>query len=112
MLVDEYQKAALTTERKNYESENHRLSVLALGLAGESGEVADMIKKAVGHGHTLDKDKLVKELGDVCWYVACMANAVGVSLDIVMQRNKEKLKTRYPDGFSTEASINRVDTKK
>lgn len=81
----------------------------ALGLTGESGEVADLIKKYLFHGHDLDKDELVKELGDVCWYVALLCHAIGVSLEEIMSRNIEKLKKRYPEGFSSEASINRTE---
>jgi len=80
----------------------------ALGITGEAGEVADMIKKHVFHGHGLDTDALVKEIGDVCWYVALLCTAIGVDMASVMEKNIEKLKTRYPEGFSEEASINRV----
>jgi len=80
----------------------------ALGITGEAGEVADMIKKHVFHGHGLDMDALVKEIGDVCWYVALLCTAIGVDLKSVMEKNIEKLTTRYPEGFSEEASINRV----
>lgn len=111
MLADDYQKGALATERKDYTSQEQRLCVLALGLAGEAGEVADLIKKNIGHGHTLDGQKMLKELGDVCWYIACLANALGASFDAVLYQNYEKLKARYPEGFSTAASIARVDLK-
>ena len=79
----------------------------ALGLTGEAGEVSDMIKKHIFHGHDLDRDDLIKELGDVCWYVALISRALGVNLEEVMSLNIEKLKNRYPEGFSEEASINR-----
>lgn len=79
----------------------------ALGLTGEAGEVSDMIKKYIFHGHDLDRDDLVKELGDVCWYVALISQAIGVNLEDVMLLNIEKLIKRYPEGFSEEASINR-----
>lgn len=81
----------------------------ALGLTGEAGEVADMVKKHIFHGHDLTTEELVKELGDVCWYLALMCNAIGVNLEDVMALNIEKLKTRYPDGFSEAASINRSE---
>ena len=81
----------------------------ALGLTGEAGEVADMVKKHIFHGHDLTTEELVKELGDVCWYLALMCNAIGVNLEDVMALNIEKLKKRYPDGFSETASINRSE---
>lgn len=81
----------------------------ALGLTGEAGEVADQIKKLIFHGHDLDRDGLIKELGDVCWYLALLCHAIGVPLEEVMTLNIEKLKKRYPEGFSESASINRKE---
>lgn len=81
----------------------------ALGLPGEAGEVADLVKKHFFHGHVLDRDDLIKELGDVCWYLALICTAIGVSLEYVMGQNIEKLKRRYPEGFSESASINRTE---
>jgi NTP pyrophosphatase (non-canonical NTP hydrolase) len=79
----------------------------ALGLAGEAGEVADTIKKAVFHRHALDRDHLIKELGDVLWYVAALCTKLDVNMADVMQANIDKLKARYPDGYSSDASIKR-----
>lgn len=83
--------------------------VLGLGIAGEAGETADLVKKHIGHGHPLDLDKLKKEIGDVLWYAAALAAHFGLTLEEVAQANVEKLRKRYPDGFSTEASLARVD---
>lgn len=79
----------------------------AIGLCGEAGEVADMVKKLVFHNHPLDKTAIVKELGDVLWYFTLLCRAVDVSPELVMQANVAKLEARYPDGFSSAASINR-----
>lgn len=76
----------------------------ALGLAGEAGEAADCIKKAVFHRHGVDLDKLRKELGDVLWYVAAIATKLNLTLDDVMVANIEKLKARYPEGWDAERS--------
>ena len=108
MTLDEYQELArrtLGTERTH----EQQLANAALGLAGEAGEVADTLKKHLFHGRPLDRDAVVKELGDCLWYVAAMATAIGVSLDAVGTANIEKLCRRYPDGFSPEASLRRVD---
>lgn len=85
-----------------------RLFVAALGLTGEAGEFADGIKKIVRRGHCVSKEKLIEELGDVLWYVAEAASAIGVNLSDVAAQNIAKLQKRYPDGFSEEASRNRV----
>lgn len=79
----------------------------ALGLTGEAGEVADYLKKCVFHGHPIEREKLVKELGDVCWYLAGLASALGVPLEEIASKNIDKLRRRYPEGFSSGHSINR-----
>lgn len=88
-------------------SEEKKYCIFALGLTGEAGEAADLIKKVFGHGHSLDRDKLLLELGDVLWYVAALAKTAGSSLEEVADLNIGKLRARYPDGFSTEHSVNR-----
>jgi len=105
MDFNEYQINALRTANGLQGSE--RLAYLALGLCGEAGEVAEHIKKHVGHGHTLDIAALNKELGDVLWYLAVLADYFGLALGDVAEANIAKLKARYPAGFSSERSINR-----
>lgn len=82
----------------------------ALGLAGEAGEVAEHVKKAVFHQHNLDREKLKKEVGDVLWYAAAVCTNLDLTLEEVMEANIEKLQQRYPDGFSSKASMNRNPT--
>lgn len=98
----------MRTSRKDLSPDYHLLNG-ALGLNGESGEVADMVKKNWMQGHDLDFDHLAKELGDCMWYVAETATAIGYDLDTIMQMNIDKLKARYPDGFDTDRSQNRKD---
>ena len=78
-----------------------------MGLCGEAGETIDIVKKHLHQGHELDREKLVKELGDVAWYLAETAYALDVSLEKVLRGNLEKLKARYPEGFDRNKSINR-----
>lgn len=83
---------------------------MVLGLCGETGEIADIVKKVEFHGHPLDKatlNKIKLELGDVLWYVAMMSKHLDLKLSDVATSNQEKLENRYPDGFSPEKSINR-----
>lgn len=84
-----------------------RPEILGLGIAGEAGEVADLLKKHLGHGHELDREKLIKELGDCLWYIAALATWLGVPLSEVAEKNIEKLRARYPNGFDSERSKNR-----
>jgi len=85
------------------------LAVLGLGIAGEAGEIADVIKKVVGHGHPKERKKMCDELGDLMWYIAMIAAEYQLSLYDIAGRNVEKLQKRYPSGFSTERSINREE---
>lgn len=79
-----------------------------MGLCGESGECIDILKKVMFQGHKLDAEHLKEELGDVAWYLALSSYAVGYDLESVMKANIEKLQKRYPEGFETEKSVNRV----
>ena len=81
----------------------------ALGLAGESGEVADMIKKVSFQGHQLDEKHLAEEIGDILWYCALAATGLGIDLDDIAQGNVDKLMKRYPQGFDQERSIHREE---
>ena len=114
MTLDAYQRAAARTGGSDLRDENlfKGLSCAALGLTGEAGEVADLVKKVVHHRHPLDaatREKLVKELGDVLWYVAHAASVLGVTLDHVAAVNVEKLQRRYPNGFETARSLSRTE---
>ena len=80
-----------------------------MGLNGEAGEAIDIVKKHLFHGHELNKEELIKELGDVAWYLAEAAYALDIDLETILKLNIEKLKKRYPEGFSTKDSINRKD---
>jgi NTP pyrophosphatase (non-canonical NTP hydrolase) len=72
-----------------------------LGLSGETGEVVDAIKKVLFHGKERNDQEIKKELGDVLWYVALIAESLGYSMDEIMEQNIDKLKKRYPEGFRT-----------
>ena len=106
MTVNEYQKLAMTTLNPALSKTDVLLNGV-MGLCGEAGEAIDIVKKHLHQGHELDKDKLTKELGDIAWYLAETATALDVSLEDVLAGNIEKLRSRYPEGFSTERSVNR-----
>ena len=106
MTINEYQKLAMRTSNKSIFPDYHIMNG-ALGLAGESGEVADMVKKHLMQGHDLDRVHVAKELGDICWYIAETATAIGYDLETILQMNIDKLKKRYPEGFDPERSQHR-----
>ena len=110
MLVNDYQKAALRTESKVYNSyASSRIVQGLMGLNGESGEAIDILKKHLFQGHPLDRAHLAKEIWDVAWYRAVTADAIGYDLETIFQMNIDKLKERYPDKFDPELSKNRKD---
>jgi NTP pyrophosphatase (non-canonical NTP hydrolase) len=108
MTLDEYQAAALSTAI--YPTE-HRIIYPALGLSGESGEVADKIKKVIRDHHAEFSEQqrrdIAIELGDVLWYCAAMARDLGFSLDEVAQMNVDKLKSRRQRGAIHGSGDNR-----
>lgn len=80
-----------------------------LGLSGEVGEFTDMMKKVIFHEAKFEEEHAKKELGDILWYIACMAHAFGWDLDEIMQTNIDKLKARYPEGFDIKLSAHRKE---
>jgi NTP pyrophosphatase (non-canonical NTP hydrolase) len=104
----EYQSHAARTANPKL-NPRERVVQACFGLAGESGEVIDGQKKILYHDHDFDRDELVEELGDVCWYIAEMCSVWGISLDEVAECNVKKLMARYPVAFDEERSRNRVE---
>ena len=107
MRINEYQELAQRTA--STKSEESKIENGCLGLAGESGEVCDLLKKYLYKGHELARAKMIEELGDVCWYAAELAKGLGVTLETVCEANIAKLRKRYPQGFDAERSRNRQD---
>lgn len=110
MEMIEYQQLAERTAKGGQKGTVlMRFANFGMGLAGEAGETCDYLKKVVFHGHELDKQTLSKELGDVLWYVATIATTAGLTMDEVAWTNIEKLRQRYPEGFSEDRSKNREE---
>lgn len=115
MNVIEYQREALRTETgmnkdpSTLTPEKFRLLNGLAGLCGEAGEAMDIFKKHIFHGHDLDIHHLALELGDVAWYLAVAADAIGYDLEKILVMNRAKLRARYPDGFDPELSKNRKE---
>lgn len=108
MTINEYQQLAMTTLNKEMSKKDMLINGV-MGLCGESGEAIDIVKKHLAQGHELDREKLIKELGDIAWYLAEMATVLDIELEEVLERNIEKLKKRYPEGFDKNKSINREE---
>lgn len=83
----------------------------AIGMCGESGEVIDKVKKTLIYGKELNKKDLLNECGDVLWYMVILLHEIGYTLEDAMQANVDKLKRRYPNGFSEKDALERKDEK-
>ena len=108
MTINEYQRLAMRTLNPALSRQDVLLNGV-MGLCGESGEVIDLVKKHLHQGHLIDRENMIRELGDVAWYLAEAATALDVPLEAVFQGNLDKLRQRFPNGFDTGASVNRKE---
>lgn len=107
MTGNKYQALASRTINDNLEISKVELHALH-GLSGEVGEIHSLYQK-VYQGHKMDDDHLMKEIGDLMWFVAELCTARGLFLEDVMKLNIDKLKKRFPDGFEVEKSLHRKE---
>ena len=110
MTFEEYQKQALGT-RLSTGDDFKDLLHWVLGINGEAGEVAEKVKKIIrdkgGHISVEDKQELAKELGDVLWYLAVLADQLGVPLEAIADQNLDKLRSRKERGVLGGSGDNR-----
>lgn len=95
MNFNEYQNAAKRTLYGNEQV----LTNCALGLAGEAGQVVDLVKNYTFKGQQLDRQQLTHEMGDVLWYLSQVAEWADIPFDEVATNNIAELNKRYPQGF-------------
>lgn len=109
MNINEYQNLNQQTMKPHHPLDAHHSELLdwSLGLAGEAGEVCDIIKHQIFHREDCPRAELAKELGDVLWYVAAIATSMGIPMSVIMELNRAKLTSRYKAGYSDEESANR-----
>jgi NTP pyrophosphatase (non-canonical NTP hydrolase) len=110
MTFDEYQKQAPSTLVRHPDPLMNK-TILAMGVAGEAGEVIEKWKKIVAYKEGLvsdeDRAELGKELADVVWYIAVLAQELGLSFDDIMKQNQEKLQSRKTRNVLKGAGDNR-----
>lgn len=106
MDMNEYQKLAMRTRIEGQMDEEALLNG-TLGLAGESGEVCDYMKKVFFQDHPLDVEIIKEEIGDILWYIALVCTSLQCDMAEIAEMNINKLKLRYPEGFDREISISR-----
>ncbi len=114
MKNEEYQAAAVRTESNDFNAIHERLTPQkirllhgALGVVTESAEFADAIKKHLFYGKPLDEINLSEEVGDLFWYCAIIADALGDDFHSIMRRNIAKLRARYPNKFTEAEALDR-----
>jgi len=112
MKPSKYIQQAKRTETEKYRFKKTgnvtpRIEHAAMGIATESGELMDAIKKAKIYGRDLDKTNLIEELGDLMWYIAILTDDLGTSFEEVWDKNIKKLKARYPEKYTDEKAHNR-----
>lgn len=103
--------ASLSKMENQHAVPPQRLITAALGLSAEAGEFGDLVKKCLFQGKDLNaevKEHMVKELGDVMWYVAQGCMSLGVTIEDILQANIKKLEQRYPNGFEKIRSEKRA----
>ena len=105
---DIYQKDAMRTCSIPYDNKAGMLRHAVFGLCSESGEVAGILQK-VYQGHMFNKEHMMKELGDCLWMIAEACEALDLKISDVMKANIDKLKARYPEGFSADRSLHRQE---
>lgn len=106
MKANEYQKLANRTliDNPDFEISDKQVMIswATIGLIGEAGEVAELIKKGIYHQRGINRENVKKELGDVLWYVAALCKEFDFTMEEVMQGNVDKLLERFPDGYTPE----------
>lgn len=108
MNFEQYEKLTYRTRNSDLVWED-QVANAALGISGEAGEAANVSKKHLFHGHDVDHEKMMEELGDTLWYLTWLANLYGYSLSEIAVGNIDKLRRRYPQGFDAERSRNREE---
>ena len=113
MNISDYSTTAITTLLSSHGLDDIDAILLAqvLGLVGESGEVAEKFKKLIRDKHgalsSEDKKEIVKELGDVLWYINAVAHLLGSNLEEVAQGNLDKVLSRKVRGVQGGSGDNR-----
>ena len=114
MRLDDYSKQAISTLLNDHalsEDMSPALVSQVFGLMGESGEVAEKFKKLIrdkqGRISEEDKSEIIKELGDILWYINSVSHLLGSSLEEVAKKNLDKVLSRKDRGVTTGSGDNR-----
>ena len=106
MSLNDYQVKSKRTLNQELTKEQ-TVSNMIMGILGETGEVADIIKKHYYQGHDMDIEHIKEEIGDVMFYIVNLCNVLDLDLEALLYQNHTKLMKRYPNGFNEKDSIER-----
>jgi NTP pyrophosphatase (non-canonical NTP hydrolase) len=106
--LDSYQQLARRTMNPALDA-NARVLDAAAGLSEEAGELLGLVRKHLFQQRPLDRDAVIGELGDALWCLSALASSFDISLGDVAHQNLDKLRRRYPDGFTPDAARARAD---
>ena len=104
MDFTDYQRAAAQTADK-FAHPDWEKAAWSMGLAGESGELVDLVKKELFHSVPASRRSVESEAGDVLWYLANLCYTYGIDLQRVAENNLTKLRARYPNGFAKGGGV-------
>lgn len=112
MKANEYIKNAIRTECGDYDFSatngvSPRVEHAVMGVVTEAGEMMSALKKTKIYAKELDKINLIEEVGDVMWYLALLADELGVSFEEIWDKNIRKLKVRFPEKYHEDLALNR-----
>lgn len=107
MTLNEYQELAARTINNDLEDFQQFAHALH-GMAAEVGEIHGIVQKHY-QGHEANDEHMMKEVGDLLWFIAELCTSCGFTLEETAAMNIEKLKARYPDGFEAERSLHRQE---
>ena len=107
MTFNEYQRLARRTQNENLNQEQREDHALH-GMAAELGEIHSIYQKEL-QGHEFSTAHVMSELGDMLWFMAELADVLGLTLEHIAAHNVDKLRARYPDGFDADRSMHRAD---
>jgi len=113
MTPSEYIEQAMRTHHGEYPFEGENVSPqlehALWGITSESGEMADLLKKAKIHGKELDTVELIGEAGDMMWYFALFCDALDISFEDLWDKNIRKLQARFPDGYDNQEMLEKTN---
>ena len=108
LTFQKYSKLARRTEAPL--SPDNRLLHHTLGIADEAGEISKAVKAYIAYGQSLNTDNIVEEIGDALWFLACLADTCGTTLEEAAKKNIAKLEHRYARGeFDAKLAMARLD---